>query len=316
MAGKRAKRKTKGILFGLGAGSGRRKRKAGAWRRQITAVSMITAVILAVVCVFAGLGAGFMFLEQYVKNAVPTQRKIGSIELLGVPSWVNNELEKKICTAARAGTEDLTLSEDTARLVHNSLVHNVAWLDRVRVQTTNNSIRIRTLWRRPLGLVISGPRRLYVDKDLVVMDFVPVAGLTVAEVTGIAGTAQAPAPGQVWRKDDLAAAIDILARLERMDGLLTPDKPLLYEIESIDVSNFNGRQSSRDSHIVLYSKDKTEIIWGAEIGTWQHHLEATDEEKLAKLYAYYKESGTLLNGAKYVNLRDPQQTIPLPVDRY
>ncbi|MHC4153834.1 MAG: cell division protein FtsQ/DivIB [Planctomycetota bacterium] len=316
MAGKKAKRKKKGILFGFGAGSGRRKRRAGPWRRRITAVSIITAVILAAVCVFAALGAGFMFLEQYVKTAVPLSRKIGSLELLGVPTWVNNELEKKICTAAHAGAEDLTLSDDTARFVQNNLVRNVAWLDRVRVQTTNNSIRIRTLWRKPLSLVQLGSRRFYVDKDLVILDFVPVAGLAVVEVTGITGAAQAPAPGRVWRKDDLAAAIDILARLERMDRLLTPDKPLLYEIDSIDVSNFNGRQSSRDSHIVLYSKDNTEIIWGAEIGTWQHHLEATDEEKLAKLYAYYKESGTLLNGAKYVNLRDPQQTIPLPVDRY
>jgi hypothetical protein len=136
MAGKRGKRKIKGSLFSFGAGGGRRKRRAGGWRRQITAVSIITAIILAVVCVFAALGAGFMFLEQYVKNAVPTSRTIGSIELLGVPAWVNNELENKICTAAHAGTEDLTLSEDTARFVHNNLVRNVAWLDKVRVQTT------------------------------------------------------------------------------------------------------------------------------------------------------------------------------------
>ena len=136
------------------------------------------------------------------------------------------------------------------------------------------------------------------------------------EVRGLANTAGIAAPGQVWRTDDLAAAVEILIRLERMDMLVTPDKPLLYEIDSIDVSNFAGRQSGRDSHIVLYSKDNAQIMWGAEIGTWQQHLEATDEEKLAKLYAYYKEYGTLLNGVKYINLRDPQQTIPLPVDKY
>jgi hypothetical protein len=37
---------------------------------------------------------------------------------------------------------------------------------------------------------------------------------------------------------------------------------------------------------------------------------------LAKLYSYYEEFGTLLGGAKYINLRDPQETIPRPTDKY
>ncbi len=91
---------------------------------------------------------------------------------------------------------------------------------------------------------------------------------------------------------------------------------MLYEIDSIDVSNFEGRKAVRLPHIVLYAKDETKIIWGAEVGKWQRYLESTDEQKLAKLYSYYKEYGTLLNGAKYINLRDPQDNIPLPTDKY
>jgi hypothetical protein len=101
-----------------------------------------------------------------------------------------------------------------------------------------------------------------------------------------------------------------------MDRLVTPDKPLLYEIASVDVSNFKGRENSRFPHIVLYTKDNTEIIWGAEVGTWQQFLESTDEQKLAKLYEYYKKHGSLLGGVKYINLRDPQDNIPLPIDKY
>ena len=55
---------------------------------------------------------------------------------------------------------------------------------------------------------------------------------------------------------------------------------------------------------------------GAAVGKWQQHLESTDEQKLAKLYAYYKEFGTLSGGAKYINLRDPKHNIPLPIDKY
>jgi hypothetical protein len=49
---------------------------------------------------------------------------------------------------------------------------------------------------------------------------------------------------------------------------------------------------------------------------WGQHLEATDEDKLAKLYGYYKEYGSLMGRAKYINLRDPQDKIPLPIDKY
>ena len=100
-----------------------------------------------------------------------------------------------------------------------------------------------------------------------------------------------------------------------MDAVVCPDKPLLREIDRIDVSNFDGRKNKLRPHIVLYTKDNTQIIWGAEIGTWQRHLESPDDDKLAKLYTYYQQNGTL-SGVKYINLRDPQQTIYLPVDKY
>jgi hypothetical protein len=125
-----------------------------------------------------------------------------------------------------------------------------------------------------------------------------------------------PPAGEVWQRDDLAAAVEILDRLDHMDKAITPNKPLLFEVDRIDVSNFNGRQNKRYAHIILYSKDNSQIIWGAELGTWQRHLESTDEEKLAKLYSYYKDYGTLSGGARYINLRDPRDKIPLPIDRY
>ena len=313
MVKRRKKGESKRILFGFGVRVGRKKRKKG---RSLAAIAIVTGTILAVICVTGAMGAGFIFLEQYVKEEVPLSKRVGSLELLGVPSWVNQELEAKICAAARPGGRDLEIDEDTARLVQNNLVRTVAWVHQVRVQASPDSIRIRARWRKPIALLRSGPRKFYVDKDLIVLDFVRVSHIPIVEVRGLSDTAKIPAPGQTWRTDDLAAAVEILIRLERMDRLVTPDKPLLYEIDSIDVSNFDGLQSSRDSHIVLYSKDNAQIMWGAEIGTWQQHLEATDEEKLAKLYAYYKEYGTLLNGVKYINLRDPQQTIPLPIDKY
>jgi hypothetical protein len=140
--------------------------------------------------------------------------------------------------------------------------------------------------------------------------------LPIVRIEGLSAAAEMPPPGEIWQSDDLAAAVTILAKLDQMDKSVTPGKPLLYEIDRIDVSNFTGRKNSRLPHIVLYTKDDTEILWGAEFGKWQRYLEATDEEKLAKLYAYYKEYGSLLGGVKYINLRDPQDNIPQPIDKY
>ena len=110
--------------------------------------------------------------------------------------------------------------------------------------------------------------------------------------------------------------LQILDRLSKMDETLTPDKPLLQEIDRIDVSNYKGRQNDNQAHIILYSKDNTPILWGAEIGTWQRHLESTDEDKLAKLYHYYETYGSLSGRAKIINLYDPRDKVPLPIDRY
>ena len=99
-----------------------------------------------------------------------------------------------------------------------------------------------------------------------------------------------------------------------MDKIASQRKPLLFEIDSIDVSNFNGRMSNKFPHIVLFTKDNTQIVWGAELDNWHRHLEASDEEKLAKLYSFYKENKTLSGKVQMINLRDPQQVIQ-PIDK-
>jgi hypothetical protein len=254
-------------------------------------VAFVTTLIaLAMACLCAAVGAAFVLLDRYVEKAVSASERIGSLELVGVPSWLNEELKEKIYTAAGAYSRGLQPDEDAARLVQSNLAREVVWLDKVRVQTTHDSIRINGRWRKPLALVKSGLRKFYVDAELVVLDFVPMLDLPIVEVKGLSIVPNVPSPGKV-------------------------DKPLLYEIDSINVSNFNGRQNSREPHIRLCTKDNIEIIWGAEYGKWQRYLEVPDEEKLAKLYSYYKEYGSL-RGAKYINLCDPQDHIPLPIDKY
>jgi len=303
---KKTKYKTKRISFKLGTS----KRKK---QRKITHRPSLTGIlkVLAIVCVFVVGGVSLYFAERYVKSAKPAET--GPLELVNVPEWVSSELKAKICDAA--GGKTLRLDEEAAQVVAENLA-SVAWLNKVKIQTTHERLLIEARWRKPLALVKSGSQSFYVDAELVVLDFVPMPNLPIVRIEGLSATTKVPPPGEVWQSDDLAAAVTILAKLDQMDKSVTPDKPLLYEIDRIDVSNFNGRKNSRFPHIVLYTKDDTEIIWGAEFGTWQRYLETTDEEKLAKLYAYYQEYGSLSGGVKYINLRDPQDNISQPIDKY
>jgi hypothetical protein len=306
---KRKKGKTKRISFRAGSLRKKNKQETGWLGPRLINILKVSVVI----CVLAGIVVGIAFLEKYVKKTVPGPQESVSLELANVPEWVSEELQAKIFAAA--GGQTFRLDEDAAQLVAENLASAV-WLDEVKVQTQHDRLRIEGLWRRPLALVKSGLHKFYVDAELVVLDFVPVPRLPIVKITGLSLITRTPPLGKVWQRDDLIAAVAVLDLLYRRDQQDPSVKPLLYEIDSIDVSNFEGRADARLPHIVLYTKDNTEIIWGAEVSKWQRYLESTDEQKLAKLYSYYKEYGTLLNGVKYINLRDPQDNIPLPIDKY
>lgn len=303
---KRTKSKTRRISFKYGTSQKRKKQKLNL--RLPSLMSILK--VLAAICIVVAAVAALYFTEKYVRSTKPVET--GPLVLEDVPEWVTPELKTKIFAAA--GYKYLELDEKAAQLIAENLA-SVGWIDEIKVQTTHDSIHIKGRWRKPLALVKSGFNKFYVDAEQIVLDFLPMPNLPIVQVKGVSVTSTPPV-GQVFEKKDIAAAVTVLAALAKMDESVTPDKPLLNEIESIDVSDFKGRHNSSHPDIILYAKDNTEIIWGAEFGTWQQHLEATDEEKLAKLYSYYKEYGSLLGGAKYINLRDPQNSVPLPIDKY
>jgi hypothetical protein len=265
----------------------------------------------AAACVLVGIVIGLIYLDRYV---TPTPKD--TIELLDVPSWVTSQLKEDIIAVAGGDGDILRLDENTALLVQHKIEKTFAWLDDVTVQTMHDGLRIKGRWRKPIALIKRGLDKYYVDAEKVLLDFVPMPDLPIVEIKGLSPTIKKPTPGEVWERDDLGAAVAVLIMLARRDRLEASEKPLLSEIARIDVSNFDGRQNNSHAHIILYAKDDTEIMWGAEVGKWQQNLESTDEQKLAKLYSYYKEEGTLLGRAKYINLRDPKYKVPLPIDKY
>jgi len=310
-----AKRKNKkGWLF-FGAG---KKKRTKAQKKQRSQAIKTTTWIFTFLVLAVGVAVGFIFFDRYVKNELkdPTQKL--QLELVDLPGWLGKELEAEIVSNAVSGIYDID-SDAIAQTVGENLAE-VAWLDDVNIRLGTESIIVNAKYRKPIGLIRAVGRKYYVDSDMVLLDYVPIENLAIVEITGV--------PSQVltwrmigtqWARDDLAAALELLKLIAEMDTELTNIPPLLPEIKSIDVSNYNGRRSSRQSHIVFYANDGTEIRWGAEKGSWHKYLEARDEEKLTLLYNTYEQMGTLAlkssHKATFIDLTRPQ-SLSLPIDRY
>jgi hypothetical protein len=271
-----------------------------------------TLKVAAVVGLLVGTGFFLRYAEGFVRAANADER--GNLILVEVPAWVNHDLKARV--AEMAGGSRFLIRDETAEVIARNLAP-MAWLDDVSVQVTFDSVRVKARWRKPVALIqgLKGATKYYVDSDLVVLDYMPMPQLPIVEVKGMTA-GLAPTPGERFDRDDLAAAVALISLLYRSDAEFSPKTPLLEQIESIDVGNFKGRKHARDPHILLNTKDGTQVIWGAEIGEWAKHLEAKDEDKLARLYTYYMKTGSLSAGVKYIYLRDPQDRVYMPIDKY
>ena len=271
--------------------------------------------VVAVLCLLAAAGTGLFFLEKYyVRTVVPVAESQGPLELDGVPDWVSNELRLKIIALAGSGLSSFSLDTETARMVAQNLA-SFAWLESYRVQTTNRSIQISAEFRKPVVVVEMGSEKFYVDEELVVLDYIAMPKLPIVEAVGVQALT-APAAGESWQRDDLQAVVSLVGLLNKMDSIVAYERPLLGQIRAVDVSNYQGRRDPRQPHILLYTSDDTQIIWGAEPGSSQKYLEAREDEKLAMLYSFYEENGTLANRVKYIELRRPRKNIPQPLNGF
>ena len=278
-----------------------------------------TIIIFAFIIIFVAIATGFIFLERFVKKQINFGSQTLGLELINVPDWVSPELQTKILTTAGKGGLIFALNDTMARQVGENL-QTLAWLYDVRVTIGPKSIIVKAGYRKPVAQINTEDGQFYIDSQLVVLDFVPVSKLPIVEITGVPTEQLTPrSVGTKWQSDDVSAAVELIELLDKMDKQVEPKKPLLAEIKSIDMSNFNGRRTASQPHIVLYAKDGTEIKWGAKKGDWSRNLEARDEEKLTILYNTYKELGTIQIRAaqkgSFIDLTRPQP-LSLPIDKY
>lgn len=91
-----------------------------------------------------------------------------------------------------------------------------------------------------------------------------------------------PETGKKWVGDDLAAGLEMVALLF--------DKPYAQEVLTVNVSHFS---SSREPHILLVTKYKTEIRWGRTPSELDKDpfMEISTAKKLDRLQRIYTQFG-------------------------
>lgn len=288
-------------------------------KKQRSHAVRTTIIIFIAIAICVAVVVGFVFLDRYVKTNLNLAAKTVPIHLVNFPDWGSEELKQKIVAVAAGNSKDLSLSESAAMRIGENIAE-FSWLYNTKVQIGNEAIVINAQYRLPVALIKTDDSQYFIASDLVVLDYVNISKLPIVEITGVpAHRLTWRSVGTKWDSEDVVAAVELLALFDKMDKEVVPDKPLLAEIKSIDMSNFNGRRSSSQPHIILYAKDGTEIRWGAQKGAWQRYLEAKDEEKLTLLYNTYQELGTVqLRAAQkgtFIDLVKPQ-SLSLPIDRY
>ena len=272
-----------------------------------------TIIIFAFIAVFVAAGIGFIFLERFVKSNLALDVKSVHLQLVDFPAWAGDELKERIDAAAGSSEDDFKITDAAAMRIGENL-RNFAWLYDVQVQVSNEVISVSAKYRKPVALIIELAQKFFIDSEFIILDYVPLSKLSVVEITGVPSyEINMRSVGTKWQKDEVAAAIELIELLTKMDSQVSPAKPLLAELKSIDMSNFNGRRSSTQPHIVFYAKDGTEIKWGAQKGHSQRYLEAKDEEKLTLLYNTFEQFGTVqLKAAHKASFIDLTQLQSLP----
>jgi hypothetical protein len=304
-----AKKKKKSNLGFFGPKKKKKKRTKAEIRaaKEATFTRIrIFSGIIAVVLVAAAVCSAFFYMEKYVHKVAPIARPTGPLEFPkdNIPDWFNEELANLMRDTA--GGKIFNLDESAAKTVAEKL-STLAWLEQLKVQTTKDSLRVTSKYRKPIAMIKLGSKKYCIDKELTAMRHLNISKLPIVEITG----STLSSIEDINVQEDVGAAAELIELLSFMDEEIKPAPPLLNDIARIDVDNFGGRaiRSKSKPHIVLYEKkDLTPIYWGNALRKTTGEIEATDKEKLSSLYHSYMQGGknTLFDkNLKFIDLRSP-----------
>jgi len=283
-----AQRVRSGLKGGSGTESGRRMGTLLAW------VAFAAVVVVGMWC-----------LERYVVQAAREREVELTASMTNPPRWASDELVREILLSSAIRHDDFLLDERLTTRWAKNLSRN-PWVKKINCVRKHYSgeVTFDCELRRPIAMVRQGLLTRYIDAEGVVL---PDATLVqpyghVIELHG--AVAAMPEPGESLRDAALIAGIQVLAWIRGVDEQLDVKDRLWSELAVLDVANHNGRVDQAKSHLTFYTKNNTEVRWGAAIGRSVPYGEASAKCKISTLYRKHELAGSL-ELFPYVELRDP-----------
>ncbi|UCF32609.1 MAG: hypothetical protein JSV78_09780, partial [Phycisphaerales bacterium] len=165
-----------------------------------------------------------------------------------------------------------------------ALAGTVGWVrDVVAVRRTHDArFEVKCTYRLPFALVQQAGEFILVDREGVRLPGTYLYDERMTLVQGVEG--DIPEFGEAWEGEDLRAALQLIAIIER--------EPFANQVLAVLVGNYGGRCDKRKAHIEL-ATDRAggRIRWGSAPG--EEIEENSVEQKLAILRANYQRSGRI-----------------------
>lgn len=234
----------------------------------------------------AGLAVGMYALEGYAKSVGVVRPT--AFEWANLPAWLKDpahgEFLREIGESAQLRPGDELDTPDLCEWIGRRL-DDCPWTESVeRISKRQDGvIRIEATFRRPVTMIVKGGNAYLVDEKAVRLPRERRPALLDARewilVEGVSG--EVPKVGQAWNGKDALAGVKLVRILNEAyeQGRLS----CWPEFTRVDVSNFDGSESSRDGRIRIKTMTPGALIhWGLTPGE-EYPVECSTEDKLAKL---------------------------------
>jgi len=297
---KKSTRKKNPVSFWQRVTGGAQPEWWGSFKRKLLYVVLVGVWLTAAVL-------GLSYLEHYVQGLPQYQDVSLVVELANPPDWVGEDLIDQVCLAAGLQVDDFLLDDElTDRLLVNLLDQSKSpWIKHVRQvrKCYDGKVMIDCELRRPIASIRQGNRVCFIDAEGVVLPTAALAGRYnhIVKMQGV--DVKLPRIGEPVNSESLMAGIEVLALIRGTDEKLRREERLWHELATIDVSNWEGRISAINPHLLLYTHSNTEIKWGAAAGRSLPYNEASVGQKLSMLYRNHRATNSL-DDYEYVDLRN------------
>lgn len=266
-------------------------------------------------CFTLGLVGVLVGARAYADRKVLTPSTPPTVELVNAPAWMNAQLRARMEQVAtppvpRSSLDGRDVQDIAASLAAEPWVKKVNSVRRVYGKAPGDTLQVDCEFRAPIALVQEGSFFWMVDAEGVKLperfmtgELAQVAlgqGIEGIQLRIIIGVRQsAPNAGEVWKGDDLKAALGL--------AKLFHGKTYLSDVAMIDVSKVEPPsfdESTRLNEVVLWTKYNTKVVWGEPIpSAGSFSSDVPVEQKMMVLETLFNQYRRIDAGKRLVNLR-------------